>query len=260
MVNWLESLPTWGAGIVIVGGFVVLSLVVGFIVARSTSEEVRRAHNDLAGFILAVIGVIYAVLLAFIAIGVWERFQVAEARTYDEAGALSTIYRDSEAFPQGERLRREVREYTESVITIEWPQMRRGQEFRLASPLLERVAGTIRSLPIASAGLQDVHAQMLAAVDTALADRDARLTVDSRGISGIIWWVLLVGALVTIGFTYLFGFEQTIMQGVMVGSLSLLIGLVIFLVVALDFPYRGGITVQPEAFHAALDNFHIIGP
>ncbi len=260
MVSWLESLPTWGAGIVIVGGFVVMSLLVGFIVARTTSEEVRRAHNELAGFILAVIGVIYAVLLAFIAIGVWERFQVAEARTYDEAGALSTIYRDSEAFSQGERLRRELRQYTESVIAVEWPLMRRGADFRLASPLLERAAGTIRSLPVTSARLQNIHAQMLAAVDTALSDRDARLTVDSRGISGIIWWVLLIGALVTIGFTYLFGFQRTIMQGVMVGSLSLLIGLVIFLTIALDYPYRGSISVQPEAFRAAVDNYNIIGP
>ncbi|HEX8827767.1 MAG TPA: hypothetical protein VF778_06610, partial [Xanthobacteraceae bacterium] len=146
------------------------------------------------------------------------------------------------------------------VITVEWPQMRNGSDFRLASPLLERAAGTIRSLPVASAGVQNIHAQMLAAIDTALADRDARLTVDSRGISGIIWVVLLIGALVTIGFTYLFGFQRTIMQGVMVGSLSLLIGLVIFLTMALDFPYRGSISVQPEAFRAALDNFSIIGP
>jgi hypothetical protein len=260
MVSWLESLPTLAAGVVIVGGFVVLSLVVGFIVARVTSEEVRRAHNDLAGFILAVIGVMYAVLLAFIAIGVWERFQVAEARTYDEAGALSTIYRDSEAFPEGERLRQEVRRYTESVISVEWPLMRKGAEFRLPSPLLERTAGTIRSLPVNSARLQNIHAQMLSAVDTALLDRDARLTTDSRGISGIIWWVLLIGAVVTIGFTYLFGFQHTMMQGVMVGSLGLLIGLLIFLTIALDYPYRGSITVTPEAFRAALENFNVIGP
>jgi Protein of unknown function (DUF4239) len=260
MVSWLESLPTLAAGIVVVGGFVVLSLFVGYIVAQITSDEVRKAHNELAGFILAVIGVIYAVLLAFVAIGVWERFQVSEARTYDEAGALSTVYRDSEAFPQGEQLRREVREYTESVIKVEWPLMRSGEEFRLASPLLERVAGTIRSLPVGSARLQNIQAQMLTAVDTALADRDARLTVDSRGINGIIWWVLLIGAVITVGFTYLFGFHRTVMQAAMVGSLSLLVGLVIFLVIALDFPYRGSISVQPEAFRAALDNFNIIGP
>jgi Protein of unknown function (DUF4239) len=260
MVSWLESLPTLTAGIVVVGGFVVLSLVVGYIVAKNTSHEVRKAHNDLAGFILAVIGVIYAVLLAFIAIGVWERFEVAEARTYGEAGALSTIYRDSEAFPQGEKLRREVRRYTESVITVEWPLMRNGKEFRLPSPQLERTAGTIRTLSVTSPRLQNIHAQMLTAVDTALLDRDARLTVDSSGINGIIWWVLLIGALVTIGFTYLFGFHHDVMQGVMVGSLSLLIGLVIFLTVALDYPYRGSIAVQPAAFRAALENYDIIGP
>jgi hypothetical protein len=108
--------------------------------------------------------------------------------------------------------------------------------------------------------LQNIHAQMLTAADTALLDRDARLTVDSKGINGVIWWVLLIGAVVTIGFTYLFGFQRTIMQAVMVGSLSFLIGLVIFLTIALDYPYRGGITVQPAAFRAALDNFEVIGP
>ncbi len=260
MIGWLESLSTPVAAVVIVGGFVLLSLAIGYIVAKITSHEVRRAHNDLAGFILAVVGVIYAVLLAFIAIGVWERFEVAQARTYDEAGALSTIYRDSEAFPEGEKLRREVRRYTESVITVEWPLMHSGAEFRLPSPLLERTAGTIRSLAVTSMRLQNIQAQMLTAVDTALLDRDARLTVDSRGINGIIWWVLLIGALVTIGFTYLFGFHHTAMQAIMVGSLSFLIGVVIFLTIALDYPYRGSIAVQPAAFHAALENYDIIGP
>ena len=101
MISWLESLPTLRAGIVVVGGFVVLALAIGYLVARFTSREIRTAHNDRAGFILAVIGVIYAVLLAFVAIGVWERFQQAEARSYEEAGALATVYRDAGSFPDG---------------------------------------------------------------------------------------------------------------------------------------------------------------
>jgi hypothetical protein len=67
--------------------------------------------------------------------------------------------------------------------------------------------------------------------------------------------VLVLGAVVTVAFTYLFGFERAIMQQLMIGGLSLLIGLVLFLVMALDYPYRGTIAVQPEAFRMLLETF-----
>lgn len=260
MIAWLESLPTLLDGILIVGGFVVLSLGIGYIVATFTSREVRIAHNDLAGFILAVIGVIYAVLLAFVAISVWERFEQAQARTYEEAGALVTIYRDSESFPQAAALRSALRAYAASVVGVEWPRMKRGQPVPNEDAGLEQIDRDIRALSVSSARLQNIHAQMLAAIDTALSDRDVRLTVDSRGINGLMWVVLVAGAIVTIGFTYLFGFARTLMQELMIGSLSLLIGLVLFLTIELDYPYRGGIAVQPAAFRTALETFRAIGP
>jgi hypothetical protein len=260
MITWLESLPTGMAGVIVVGGIVFLSLAIGYVVGKFTSREVRTAHNDRAGFILAVIGVIYAVLLAFVAIGVWERFQDAESRTYDEAGALATVYRDADAFPERERLRATLRAYVSSVIDSEWPEMQHGESPWLYSPSLESVDRTIRNLRVDSPRLSNIQAQMLSAVDTALMDRRERLTVDSNGISKIMWMVLIAGAAVTIAFTYLFGFDRTIMQGLMIGGLSLLIGLVLFLIVALDFPFRGSISVPPEAFRALLENFKAIGP
>ena len=65
----------------------------------------------------------------------------------------------------------------------------------------------------------------------------------------------MLGAFVTVGFTYLFGFRHDAMQYVMIGSLALLIGLVLFLTVALNYPYRGAVTVDPKAFHTALHTF-----
>jgi hypothetical protein len=259
MIAWLESLTTATAGVVVVGGFVLLALALGYVVARFTSSEVRTAHNDRAGFILAVIGVIYAVLLAFVAIGVWERFSLAESRTYDEAGALATVYRDAGSFPDKGRLRAALRAYVVSIVTDEWPRMRRGKEAGLSSALIETVDRDVRALPVSSLRLANIQGQMLSAIDTALLDRQTRLTIDSDGINTILWIVLLVGAVVTIGFTYLFGFDQTSMQQLMIGGLSFLIGLVLFLIIALDFPFRGSIAVQPEAFRALFESFNAIG-
>ena len=82
MIAWLETLPTFWAGVVVIGGFVASTLVMGYLVALLTPLLIRAAHNDRAGFILAVIGVIYAVLLAFVAISVWERFQEEIGRAH----------------------------------------------------------------------------------------------------------------------------------------------------------------------------------
>ena len=260
MISWFESLPTPLAGLVVVGGFVGFSLLIGYLVGRFTSQEVRSAHNDRAGFILAVIGVIYAVLLAFVAIGVWERFQEAQARSFDEAGALATVYRDAGSFRDGARLRSVLRTYAIWVAQEEWPRMRRGEKSEVSSPLLEEADREIRGLSVNSARLADVQAQMLSAMETALTGREERLTVYARGINGIIWLVLIVGAVVTVAFTCLFGFERTVMQQLMIGGLSFLIGLVLFLILALDFPYRGSISVTPEAFQGLLETFSAIGP
>jgi len=257
MIAWLESLPTLAAGLLIVGGFVVSTLLMGYLVATHTSKAIRLEHNDRAGFILAVIGVVYAVLLAFVAIGTWERFNQAEARSYEEAEALATVYRDAESFPHPEKLQAMLQAYARSVINDEWPRMRHGERAAATNDLLEAADRYVRHLPVASAGAANVHAQMLSAMDTALADRETRLTIDFIGINSIMWAVLVAGAYITVAFTYLFGFERTLMQQLMIGGLSLTIGLVLFLVVGLDYPFRGSIAVGPDAFHTLLESWHV---
>lgn len=239
-----------------VGGFVLTTLAMGLIVARFTSGEIRSAHNDRAGFILAVIGVVYAVLLGFVAIGVWERFDAAQTRSYDEATELGTVYRDADSFPGGAALRATLVAYAKSVITLEWPQMRRGIRIDAPNPLLERADHQVRALPVTGERLAGIQVEMLSAMNTALKDRQTRLTIDFIGINSIMWVVLVAGAYVTVAFTYLFGFERTVMQQLMIGGLSLTIGLVLFLTLALDYPFRGSIAVGPGAFRALLADWN----
>jgi hypothetical protein len=252
VVASLESLPTWLAGVVVVGGFVLTTLAMGLLVARFTSGEIRSAHNDRAGFILAVIGVVYAVLLGFVAIGVWERFDAAQTRSYDEATELATVYRDADSFPGGNGLRNTLVAYAKSVISQEWPKMSRGIRIDAPNPLLELADHQVRALPVDSARTAGIQVEMLGAITAALMDRQTRLTIDFIGINSIMWVVLLAGAYVTVAFTYLFGFERTVMQQLMIGGLSLIIGLVLFLTLALDYPFRGSIAVGPGAFQSLL--------
>jgi Protein of unknown function (DUF4239) len=259
LTQWLQSLPTWALAAVIVGGFLAATLLAGFIVGRCTSAEVRVQHNELAGFILAVIGVVYAVLLGFVAIGVWQRFENAESRTYDEAANLTIVYRDSSSFRQSGRLRAAIVQYVHTVIEEEWPQMREGGHSLPARREVEAIDAAVRALPVNNEREQNVQSQMLQAMEQTLSDRDERMSIDAHGINVIMWIVLAAGAIITVGFTYLFGFRQTLMQQLMIGSLSLLIGLMLFLTFSLDYPFRGDISVGPDAFENALRTFALIG-
>lgn len=255
----MHGLPIFITGVLVVGGFLVLSLILGNFVARLAPPQVREQHNELAGFILAVVGVIYAVLLAFVAIGVWERFEQAETRTYEEATHLTIVYRDAGSFSNGEALRAALREYVRKVIDDEWPKMQLGQRSVPGRLLLESVDRDVRNLNADTPEKVNIQARMLDATDLALEARDQRISEEATGINAVMWWVLTIGAFVTVAFTFLFGFKQTLIQQLMVGSLAILIGLVLFLIVALDFPFRGGLTVSPEAFENALWVFGTIG-
>jgi hypothetical protein len=260
MMEWIESLPTAGSGLIVVGGFVLLTLIVGGLVRRFAPSDILSEHNDLAGFILAVVGVVYAVLLAFVAIGVWERFEAAENRTFEEAGELATVYRDAGAFPQQRPLiRSELSDYARELVTIEWQKMSFGEHSEKADETLEKVYAQVRDLPVSSWNLQNVQAQMLDAMQAATRYREDRISMYATGINKLVWFVLVVGAVVTVSFTYLFGFKIGIMQQLMIGLLGLMISLVLFLAVALDYPYRGAIQIRPEAFSALLETFRQIG-
>lgn len=260
MIAWFESLPPFAAGVLVVGSFIALTFLVGWIVARLTSHSVREQHNDLGGFILSVIGVVYAVLLAFVAISVWARFEAAQTRSYDEAEALQILYRDAASFPDVHALRASLRKYASIIIEDEWPKMAKGEDANRAQKLIGAIDDTIRSLPANSPARSNVQAQMLASMERSLRDRDERLSMDATGIDPLMWLVLLVGGVITVAFTFFLGFKEPIIQQLMIGSLALVIGLVLFLTIALDYPFRGGITVGPDAFRAAVASFRAMGP
>ena len=78
-------------------GFLLVVALVAFAVAgmlvtrRRLGLEVLKLNNEVAGFIYAVIGVLYAVVLGFTAIMVWERFDTAQAGVDQEANALADL-------------------------------------------------------------------------------------------------------------------------------------------------------------------------
>jgi len=119
---WVYSLPNWLFGLLTVGLFVAFSLA-GLFPSRAwiRGMHVQRPHNDIVGFYLAGITVLYGVSLGLLAIGAWTTYTDTEAKVSQEAAALSTLYRSVSGLPEPPRslLQNDLRLYTREVIDVE---------------------------------------------------------------------------------------------------------------------------------------------
>lgn len=86
-------------GDLIVGTAVFLAIFGMLLVRHSVTLAVLENHNDIAGFIYAAFGVVYAVLLAFVVIAVWEKNEATVVTVEQEANEPVDLFRDAQAFP-----------------------------------------------------------------------------------------------------------------------------------------------------------------
>ncbi len=90
---FLTSQPLWLSAIILVALPVLIAMSGPVIVRRCVALEKLSTNNEVAGFKFATVGVLYAVLLAFAVVVVWEKFNDADKYVAQEAGAAATIFR-----------------------------------------------------------------------------------------------------------------------------------------------------------------------
>jgi len=258
MARSILAAPTWLIGLVLVVVLPALVLLVQAGIRRRWPALSRGDQNDVVGFIIAVVGVIYAVLLAFVVIVAWETFDRAEEVVGQEASALRSIRRDSVGLPPETRapLQDLVREYATGVIEVEWPAMAEG---RPGDPdvgaIFDEMAQTLSEAAVTTPAEQEFVGAETEQLNQLVSLRSQRLDFVGSGIPGILWTALIVGGVVTVGFALLFGLERAALHHVMVGSLAALVGVLLFVAVGFNFPFSGDVSVHPEAFERVLSDF-----
>ena len=244
-------------GLFAISLFVLASVAGLVLVQRMVPIELRKQHNDVAGFIYAVLGIAYAVLLGLVVVAAWEQFQTARNTTEREASELAEVFWLGHRLPEaeGHRLQELARSYARVVVDEEWPLIARGGSSPRAWELMDEIRLTIQNMNPDTEAEQVLYEQGLERVyDLADARRD-RLLDAREGIPPILWVVLVVGAIVTVGFTYLFGLDDTTTHMLMVALLALVIGLILFTIGSLEYPFRGDVHLGPDAFELVLKRF-----
>jgi hypothetical protein len=253
----LNTVPLWLSGIVVVVIPTLVAMAGPAIVRRWVRLDTLSVNNDVAGFKFAVVGVLYAVLLAFAVILVWQHFSEAEANVVREAGAAATIYRLSDGL-QGEAppaVRKNLTTYLQIAIAEEWPTMEKGRESAAVTRALDSVyVAALRYEPMDQHGTAILSA-ILSQLDVVTEARRARLLKASGIVPPIVWVVLCLGAMITVGFTFFFGTRNLRAQSLMTGALALLVSSSLLVVVAIDHPFSGSVKVGPEALVEVLQDF-----
>ena len=252
-----------GAPIQILVGVLLITLFVLFavgglvLVQRLVPKGVRQRHNDVAGFIYAVLGVAYAVLLGLMVVAVWEQWEVARATADDEANEVAEIFWIAHQLPQpeGRRIQELARSYTLVVVEEEWPLMNRGMASPRAWATLDDLRDSVQSFHPTNDAQLALYEQALDRLDGLSDARRDRLLEANEGLPGILWVVLIIGGVLVVSFTYLFGMDNNLTHVLMVAALALIISLVLFTVAALNYPFRGDVHVAPGAFEQVLGRF-----
>jgi hypothetical protein len=238
--------------IAIFSGLSVLGL---YLVRRLVPLERLKKNHEVAGFTFGVIGAFYGLLLAFVIVAAWERFDRADANVEQEGVALVTLYRLSKGFsaPAGADMQRAIREYTRHLVDVEWPSM---SESRFRS--IDESMSTLKLWQVVQLYKPTSPHESLM-VDKSF-DQLSKLTDETslrhlyaeEDLPSVVWLVIYAGLLITIGFSYFFGLERFPSQALMCATSSTLLGLTILAIQELAHPYQGSVVVSAQPLTYAL--------
>ena len=256
-MGFLTIQPLWFSGPLLVGLTTLLAMAGPFLVRRRVRLDRLVANNEVAGFKFAVVGVLYAVLLAFAVIIVWEKFSDAENAVAQEGGAIATLYRlaDGIGAEPGRALRENLTHYAGIAIAEDWPAMEHGKASHAATRALDGVYAALLTFKPDDGRGTALLAEALRQLDMVTQARRARLVMATGIVPGVLWFVLVAGAVLTISFTLFFGTESLRVQAIMTGVLAFLIVSGLLVIVAIDHPFAGSVKVGPESLAAVLDDF-----
>ena len=255
----MSLVAAWFWGILLVGATVFLAVAGALLVRRLVTVEVLERQNEVAGFIHAVIGVVYAVLLGFTALIVFEAYQKAHDRVEQEANELADLFRNAQAFPDDVRseLETQLRAYARLVVEKEWPAMAERRSSGETWEAYNQLWRTYQRFRPQNEYENAWYAQSLTRLNQLGDRRRLRLLSSQTGVPGVMWAVLLGTGVITIGFSFLFGTRHAAAQILMTAGLAMTIGLVLFSILALDHPFAGIARVKPDAFHQLADIFDV---
>ena len=256
MYYWIYDIPTWTAAALFAATFVGVSWFGAIFICPLLTRffPKQRGWNDIVGYFLSFFSVIYGLLLGLLAVATYQNLSDVDKTAALEATSLAALYRDVSSYPEPNRteLQDLLRDYTRYVIEEAWPLQRKGI---VPAGGVDRITAFQNRLTIfepQTKGQEALHAEALHQYNNLLEHRRMRLYSVKSGIPPFIWYTVVVGALINMFLVWMFdiGFAAHLVLG---GLIAFFTSTMFCLIAIMDNPYRGEISVSPEAFQLIYD-------
>ena len=224
------------------------------LVRRLLGPDRLEGHSDLVNFAVTNIAVLYGVLLAFLTVVSWEGLSKASDDAGVEPSLIAALYHDAQGLapPPAADVGGHVRRYLDTIIAREWPLQAKGQTPPDGSAALADLHRHGAALSPADNGDTVVMGDMLRVLNRLDAARATRLDALGGHIPGLVWALILALGLLLIAFAALIGARDARLQAALLGGFVLAMAMVLVMIVELDNPYRGSISVPDDAYRRAL--------
>ncbi len=180
MADWFLNLPVPWMALIVFGATFLIAGGVYLVVTRLAETEWARAFKAVSPGVLPVLGVLFALLVGFIAVEVWNTFDRAKTAVASEASALRAVVLLARNFPEEQRTRIDalINRHIEVAVQQEWPEMAHQQATLSPLPthLLEALHNAFALTP-ADGGQRAAQPEMIRSLRTALDARRQRIVI-----------------------------------------------------------------------------------
>ena len=260
MPIWLyEVSPRTAALIMVV--FIECIALIGLLLVRHLLVPRLRyhegTHEAVSGTVQAI-GVFYGITVGLIAVAVWNTNSNASELVSKEAASIATLHRDLSGYPSPvrEELRSKLREYTVFVIDQSWPAQRtgEGQHVTGGAKILDEFQAKLYNFQTSNMGQSAIHSEALRAYNTLLEYRRLRIDAVGGGLSTVMWAVIWVGAIISIGVAYFYNIPDLKLHAILITLMGGFLAMVLFMIMINDKPFYGYNSVSSDPYKLVIEN------
>jgi len=254
---WIYNLPEPLLAAMVIGLFVALAVIGLLLVHRLRGplpESSRGDRNDLVSYYVSAVGVFYGITIGLLAVGTWENFSQIDEGLVEEASRINALYRDVSSYPEPHRseLRGLLKNFLAHELGPQWQAQKEGKILDGGLKLTEFQEGLMRFQPHTETE-KIVQAEAFSQFNRYTEVRRHRLAHVTSGLPPTLWYVVFIGGWLSIIMTYFFEYPCIRLHMTLTALMSAFIGLLVFLIVDMDWPFRGELSVNPEPLQLILD-------
>jgi hypothetical protein len=243
-------------GLLIVGSFTIFA-VAGLYATRGFVRAItgpHPGHNEGVDAYIGAAAVFYGIVAGLIGVAAWEQFASYDDTVTQEASAVATLYRNVATFPEpyGSELTKELRAYTKAVIDG-WPLLQHGIIPPKPAALLNTFQATFYSFDPKTERDRIIYASSVDEFNRMVELRRLHLHEKDVGLPAPLWAVVILGGTLTVFLTYFLALERFSVQVAMTIVSGIFVSLLLFMIVAVDHPFRGELSIGPGAFQLTYD-------